>query len=296
MSESGPGRPDSSTAAGGKEFSCGVCNRIFNTEFGLKQHRRAEHPESEPENKLRDFEWLWQQRWVRGRSEYDIAEEIGCTRPAVGYWLKKYNIGGRVHPWVLDAEILHDLYIRRDNKMHDLANMLNVDRSTLAKYATKHDANKDVHRGGDGLKWAIPYIRDEYEKGRSVKSIGEDLGATYYGILRVMDMWGVERRKPGNLSGEEHPQWSGGVVDYYGPNWFTQRNRARGRDNYTCQRCGVNESEQSMQLDVHHKTPRSHYVDGGGEVDYEEMNRIENLITLCRSCHKTMERWPIQPN
>lgn len=62
------------------------------------------------------------------------------------------------------------------------------------------------------------------------------------------------------------------------------------RDNYTCQLCGehhweVNENGIPLpttdgQLDVHHKI----YVENGGT------DAPDNLITLCRECHKRVHR------
>lgn len=82
------------------------------------------------------------------------------------------------------------------------------------------------------------------------------------------------------------PQWRGGEYDHnYGRNWDQQRRRARKRDNYTCQRCGIAQWEYGKGLDVHHKVPFRHF----GIERYKEANQLKNLITLCRSCHVTIE-------
>jgi DEAD/DEAH box helicase domain-containing protein len=67
----------------------------------------------------------------------------------------------------------------------------------------------------------------------------------------------------------------------YGPNWEIQRQRARQRDGYRCQVCGVEESERSHH--VHHKTPFRLFT------SYVHANVLENLITLCPECHKRVE-------
>lgn len=86
-------------------------------------------------------------------------------------------------------------------------------------------------------------------------------------------------------SGPDSPTWRGGSTGYYGPNWLTQRRNARRRDNYTCQRCGVTETELGRQLDVHHKTP---FRDFGIE-RYREANGLANLISFCNRCHLLTE-------
>ncbi len=87
-------------------------------------------------------------------------------------------------------------------------------------------------------------------------------------------------------SGENNANWKGGGTHYYGPNWYRQRQRARNRDNHTCQHCGITREKAGQSLDVHHVVPfRSFdYLPGENE-NYKQANRLANLITLCRSCH-----------
>jgi 5-methylcytosine-specific restriction endonuclease McrA len=86
-------------------------------------------------------------------------------------------------------------------------------------------------------------------------------------------------------SGSNHPSWKGGYEPYYGPNWPQQRRSARHRDRYTCQQCGITETELGKQLDVHHKEPFSSF----GLQRYREANRLSNLISYCSPCHLKME-------
>lgn len=71
-----------------------------------------------------------------------------------------------------------------------------------------------------------------------------------------------------------------------GPNWATQRRLARERDHYTCQVCGATEESLNREHDVHHIKPFKEfgYIPGVNE-NYMEANALDNLITLCRSCH-----------
>jgi DEAD/DEAH box helicase domain-containing protein len=74
--------------------------------------------------------------------------------------------------------------------------------------------------------------------------------------------------------------WSNDPNDY-GPGWGKIRERVRARDGYKCQVCGTPES--GRQHDVHHKVPFRAFP------SREEANRLDNLITLCPSCHKKAE-------
>lgn len=75
----------------------------------------------------------------------------------------------------------------------------------------------------------------------------------------------------------------------YGPNWQEQRNKARARDGYKCTHCGAPERDK-RQHDVHHIRPFREFGYLPGENDaYREANRLDNLVTLCTSCHHTIE-------
>jgi DEAD/DEAH box helicase domain-containing protein len=74
--------------------------------------------------------------------------------------------------------------------------------------------------------------------------------------------------------------WSNDPNDY-GPNWQQQRRRARARDGFCCQMCGARERDR--QHDVHHRIPFRRFE------SYQAANRLDNLVTLCRPCHRRAE-------
>lgn len=81
----------------------------------------------------------------------------------------------------------------------------------------------------------------------------------------------------------------------YGPNWTAQRNAARARDGFRCQGCGQPE-QNGRQHDVHHKVPLRAFVADpllrpGLTADqaWQAANRLENLVTLCPTCHRRAE-------
>lgn len=84
-------------------------------------------------------------------------------------------------------------------------------------------------------------------------------------------------------SGENSKHWIGDYNKYYGPNWRHQRNLARERDGFKCMRCGAKENEK--QHDVHHIKAFALF----GVERYKEANELSNLITLCNSCHTSVE-------
>jgi uncharacterized Zn-finger protein len=96
--------------------------------------------------------------------------------------------------------------------------------------------------------------------------------------------------KSGMFTGENSGTWAGGDIEYYGPNWRSQRRKARERDNFTCQDCGITEEEYGQELSVHHIIPFRAF-----NGDWEKANDLSNLITLCEHpCHRkrhSKETW-----
>jgi 5-methylcytosine-specific restriction endonuclease McrA len=95
--------------------------------------------------------------------------------------------------------------------------------------------------------------------------------------------------------GEQNPCWEGGRFEYYGPNWAEQREKALARDSHQCQECGMELTEHiekfDQELHVHHKVPRRQIIDEDEPTfeQFELANSLDNLVTLCNSCHGKLE-------
>jgi DEAD/DEAH box helicase domain-containing protein len=76
----------------------------------------------------------------------------------------------------------------------------------------------------------------------------------------------------------------------YGPNWQEQRQRVLERDEYRCRTCGT-EGRSGQGLHVHHVRPFREYGYVPGHNDtYLLANALDNLVTLCPSCHRRAEQ------
>ena len=75
-----------------------------------------------------------------------------------------------------------------------------------------------------------------------------------------------------------------GRPEYRGGNWKIQASKARERDGFCCASCGITEAALGRQMDVHHKIPYRLFDSP------KEANQLSNLISLCPSCHRKMER------
>ncbi len=99
----------------------------------------------------------------------------------------------------------------------------------------------------------------------------------YYAAIRRFcstDCWYAYWRK----HPEAHSSFKGGRYPYYGPDWAHQARLSRERDAHTCQDCGLRQF--NPRLDVHHLKSR-HSFNG----DHLAANALDNLVTLCKSCH-----------
>jgi DEAD/DEAH box helicase domain-containing protein len=84
--------------------------------------------------------------------------------------------------------------------------------------------------------------------------------------------------------------WVGEQVASRGPSWPTQRDLARRRDHYHCRWCNAPE-RPGHQHDVHHLTPFRHFGWIPGENEHHrQANHLDNLITLCPTCHRRAEQ------
>lgn len=86
--------------------------------------------------------------------------------------------------------------------------------------------------------------------------------------------------------GKNSYSWKGGDAKY-GESWPQQREKALNRDFKQCRLCRKTQKEHieetGRELEVHHKTPIRKFD------DKQYGNRLQNLITLCSSCHMKVE-------
>ena len=75
--------------------------------------------------------------------------------------------------------------------------------------------------------------------------------------------------------------WTNDPNDY-GPEWPRLRLAVRTRDAFRCRVCGA--AENGREHDVHHKVPFRAFT------SIAEANRMDNLVTLCHSCHRKAEQ------
>ena len=90
-----------------------------------------------------------------------------------------------------------------------------------------------------------------------------------------------------NWEGENHPQWREGTTNYAG-RWWTIRRGARARDGHQCRVCEKPKEDIGREPDVHHIEPVRTFDNP------QDAHRMDNVICLCRSCHRRAEAGDIE--
>jgi len=247
------------------EYECPGCGDEFPTERGMKSHYGQKHEGS-----------------ISGVVE--TCEGCGETfrRPADRPDIRNCSIGCRSRKTVTVA----CSWCGEDVEMHENRHKINDEnfcgQDCYSKWQSENKVGEQSPTWKERRTHTCDWCGGEIEKRQSERSLEHDFcGLDCYGN------WLTE-----NNSGEDNPMWKGGYEPYYGSNWRKQRRRARERDNNECQACGVGEDETT--LCVHHIKPFREFA-AGDETDYEAANELENLVTLCRSCHKKYEGLPVVP-
>lgn len=258
------------------------------------------------------------------KSMSQMAAENNVSSDTIRYHLSKNGI----ERWKSENERFFD-----DDELHKVCELYadGISANKIAEmYGTSHGvvirALKEVGvktRGCQDAQFMLhgeepsPLLFDaewlyssHWEEGKTCKDIGEELGVDPGTVRRHMHSLGIKtmtnsESKIGRMSGENHPNWKGGVTplkallrEYFHTN---QVPKIAERDNYTCQNCGATHEI----LHVHHIRGFSEIVD---EIidEHKELNpdsehdRLElyqiiikddrfldenNLITYCKYCH-----------
>lgn len=227
----------------------------------------------------------------------EIASRLGCSPTTVSYWMDKNGVEarekGRGHEdgeyrdreWLVHQ--YHDLGI----SMPMIAGECGVSPEAIGYWMDKHGIETRV--GGEGYRVDAEYkdrdlLEEMYvDRGWSTNRIADEFGLSQSMTWYWLDKYDIEKRSleesVSRLNGKDSPHWTGGYDQYYGKTWSQMRDRVRDRDDNICQLCGIGEKENGRKPDVHHIEPVRLFEDPN------DAHFMENMIQLCRSCHKKVE-------
>lgn len=275
MSESASGEADSSSTDAGKNIVCPDCGAEYQSTQGVRYHLK--HTD------------------CTGFECEKCGQDHNPTRESVARHIARSHGGGESYTdsRVSDKSWFKTQYVENGKSTTEIANIVGLKPPTVRGWKRKHGIetvtdHKNRGSGEDNPTWTdnttittCVWCAEEIEiRTQRVKRAENNF----------CDLDCLARYVSENRVGENHPLHKGGEY-YYGPKWRTEtRELVRQRDNYTCQRCGVHESELDRELDVHHLIPANEFD------DIADANEVDNLVCYCRSCHNQWEGIPLRPD
>lgn len=174
-------------------------------------------------------------------------QELGCNPSTVKEWMEEFNVESRT---------ISEDNKRRYSTMTD--DQIKAQTTAANEHVRTHGHPNQIGRRG----WSTGLTKHDHPSlmSSSIKHMGKN-------------------NPMANMRGEHHPMWTGGEKYWKHKEWFEIREDARKRDGYRCAECGITEEEhyilKRQPLQVHHILP------------YKQCKKheLDNLITLCPSCH-----------
>lgn len=174
--------------------------------------------------------------------------------------------------------------------------------------AAEFEPNQEFQISEDELLSEIHRLTEELGHPPSTNDLKRDGKFSHRPYFRRFEGWHSALRAAGYeprgwLSGPENPKWEGGRNSlYYGPNYEVQRHRALKRDHFRCRMPGCKMTREDhcekfgKDLHIHHVVPVREFLESDTP-DYEMMNDLDNLVTLCATHHTFWEKLsPLRPD
>lgn len=283
----------------------------------VKRNRKILHA-------YQDRDYLVDAHLVQMKSITEIANENGVSYDCIVYNMKRLHIDYWVlHPKRTYTEDEMDgmcsMYVNDKMSTISIAKVFGCEHSMVRNIllrrgiTTRNLSEAQMALFHDEIN-PIIYDKDElyrlhWMENISCKDMESILGMSASTIRRHMHSLGLKTKnqsesKRGLMTGEKHHNWKGGITPLYMLlREFFNTNLApvaAKRDNYTCQLCGA----EHVVLHVHHKIAFKKIVWGiinqHPELDIENNKQelydiithddlfldINNLVTLCKDCHR----------
>lgn len=284
---------------------CPVCGRDdFTEKRYMRTHRTRVHGDNP--NPYQDRETLHRLYVQEGLTTREVADKLDCHEVTVWQWLKRHDIEtldwtapeNERYPELEDEKNLREMYWDEGMSQPQIADEVGCGERTVARWLERH-----------GIE-TRPAPRDQtpdelLDRGTLEKlycgarqtstEIGEQLDVHPHTVTDWLHRHGIPVRELSEYAGEGHWNYKGGRFPY-GPGFNkTKKEKVRERDDRECQDCGLSEDEHVERYD---EKLHVHHIQKAREVESpEERNAMENLISLCQSCH--LGKWeamsPLRP-
>lgn len=261
------------------------------------------------DRRYRNKEWLSEKYLEEGHSTTDIAGEFGVETSTITYWLQKHGISkpddksnGKCYN---DIDWLTKKYLGEGLTCKEISELPECDvgessiQNRISKYEIAESSKRDtyvrisIERGSSPDSkhldpgWMYEKYVEQKKTAREISSY-QSVDVSPSSVNRALHAFGIDTRPSLSVEGEDNPWYKdGNSYREYGDEWDEIRTNIRERDDYICQQCNISQREHlqlfDMRLDVHHITPLSKFD------TIDKANSPDNLVTLCRSCHRKIE-------
>lgn len=263
----------------GSGATCPTCGQEFDTAHGMRVHHAQMHDE-----RLGVVDVVCENCGCEFEKRQDMAKQTEhhfCSDKCDGEWRQDALAGQRSPRWS-----------RVTVNCHWCGN--NVEKERRKAQNHRNFCSDECESA-----WRSEYFSSEITTVERACSICGELierpPSQFYGAGQVCSDACKKEYMSAQMSGENNHFWKGGSEGYYGPSWKKQRRKALERDGRQCVSCGCSEKDHQEEhgegLHVHHVTPFRKF----GLEQHETANRLNNLVTLCRSCHQRWEGVPVRP-
>jgi len=260
---------------------CPTCGDVFDSDVAVKaHHQHHDQPYYEAiicqELNLTPREFLLKYHHEEGRTGSETGEVIGASVGAIRGMAKRHGVTLRDTSEATELEWSQKTEEERHEQVKDA-----------------HERTRELVENGEHIFQDPEFERtltEEFkEKRKDTQALDEWRENNPEKFQRVAEKAapkGAPAREENGMAGvtgQDHPRWRGGKSIYDavkkqlpGESWRQKKVKAKENDDNTCQMCGASE----CKLDSHHIIP----IMAGGT------NGFWNLITLCESCHTTVEQ------
>jgi DNA-binding CsgD family transcriptional regulator len=246
------------------------------------------------DRRLDDVQWLRQKIMQDSLSASEIADICDCSPDTVYERLSRYDIDfdsiHDVDKRVNDFQWLRKKYADEKKTTTEIADMCDCAQCTVEGRLRKHnipirESKYRIDSRLDDEQWLRKKYLKEGKSGADIAEICDCAPATARERLRSNS---IQTRSSGAPPGKDHWKWDGGSVRY-GNGWNkTKRERVRELDGHECVNCGLCKEKHQKQYDsnlhVHHLIKARSFDDD------KKRNAVNNLVTLCASCHRKWEQ------
>lgn len=254
---------------------CPTCGETFDTTRAMKYHHNVTHGESIAGVKITCDNCGETKR--RNPAKIEGKDNVYCSREC------QYN--DRIE---IPKGTLYEYYWGEQLSAYEIAEKENTSEQVVRRRMREYGI--PVSSCGSRTAWVFEmrgreWLRNEYvSKAKSIYQIARENNVYHEYVRRKLHELDIPLRNEWWINRDNYTEPTRDAYDY-GPKWDEIKSIAQTRDDNRCQDCG-----STKNLHVHHIIPFRTFD------SREEANKLDNLLTLCATCHKKWESIPLRPS